>query len=54
MQKTNLFVIRLRKNFKAEKMPNPDRLEMKNRKRTNDLGRNKFKVNGGIHEKSAA
>jgi hypothetical protein len=63
LQKTNLFVIRFRKIFKAEKTPNPDRLEMENRKkrinyksmkRTNDLGLNKFKVNGGIHEKSAA
>jgi len=33
LQKTNRFVIRLRKNLKAEETPNPDRLEMESRKK---------------------
>jgi len=42
--------IRIGWRWKAEK----DVLIAKARKKTNDKGLNKLKVNGGIHEKSAA
>jgi hypothetical protein len=50
ISKLKKYPIRIGWRWKAEK----DVSITKARKRTNDIGLNKFKVNGGIYEKSAA